>query len=68
MKSEDSTHHAVVPEDIPEGLLEELDRRKAACQRDPDSLVPWESIKLRLGISSGMERLHDESELGGESD
>ena len=39
--------------DMPDSLVEELDRRKAAAQRDPTSLVPWETIKQRLGLGNG---------------
>jgi putative addiction module component (TIGR02574 family) len=33
-----------------DALVEELDRRKVAAERDPDSLVPWESIRQRMGL------------------
>jgi len=36
-----------------DSLVEELDRRKAAAERDPSSLVPWETIKHRLGLTNG---------------
>ena len=36
---------------ISDELFAELDRRKAAAQRNPDSLVPWEQIRQRLGLS-----------------
>jgi putative addiction module component (TIGR02574 family) len=31
-------------------LVAELDRRKAAAEQDPDSLVPWETIRQRVGL------------------
>jgi putative addiction module component (TIGR02574 family) len=37
---------------MPDSLVAELDRRKAAAERDPSSLVPWETIKQRLGMSN----------------
>lgn len=39
------------PISMPDALVEELDRRKAAAERDPASLVPWETIKQRLGLT-----------------
>ena len=38
---------------MPDSLVAELDRRKAAAERDPSSLVPWETIKQRLGLNNG---------------
>jgi len=33
-----------------DSLVAELDRRRAAAQLDPSSLVPWDTIKQRLGM------------------
>jgi len=41
------------PTPMSDALVEELDRRKAAALRDPSSLVPWDTIRQRLGLSSG---------------
>jgi putative addiction module component (TIGR02574 family) len=38
---------------MPDSLIAELDRRKAAAERDPSLLVPWESIKKRIGLTNG---------------
>ena len=41
------------PTPMSDALVEELDRRKAAALRDPSSLVPWDTIRQRLGLPSG---------------
>ena len=43
------------PQQVPvsEELIAELDRRKAAAKQNPESLVPWERIPERLGLSRG---------------
>ncbi len=41
------------PVDMPDSLVAELDRRKAAALADPASLVPWETIKERIGLRRG---------------
>jgi putative addiction module component (TIGR02574 family) len=41
------------PIDMPDSLVAELDRRKAAALADPSSLVPWETIKERIGLRNG---------------
>jgi putative addiction module component (TIGR02574 family) len=41
--------------DMPDSLVAELDRRKAAALADPSSLVPWETIKERIGLRRGEE-------------
>lgn len=33
---------------VPEGLLEELDRRKARLEADPSSASTWEDVKERI--------------------
>jgi putative addiction module component (TIGR02574 family) len=38
---------------VSDELIAELDRRKAAAERDPKSLVPWEVAKQRLGLGRG---------------
>jgi putative addiction module component (TIGR02574 family) len=37
---------------MPDDLVAELDRRKAAAKADPASLVPWDTIKKRLGLTN----------------
>jgi putative addiction module component (TIGR02574 family) len=37
--------------EMPDSLVAELDRRKAEAERDPSSLIPWETIKERLGLA-----------------
>jgi putative addiction module component (TIGR02574 family) len=37
--------------DVSDELIAELDRRKEAAQLNPESLVPWEQVKQRLGIN-----------------
>ena len=34
---------------VSEEWIAELDRRKAAAQQNPESLIPWEQLKQRLG-------------------
>jgi putative addiction module component (TIGR02574 family) len=34
-------------------LIAELDRRKAASERNPESLVRWETIQQQLGLPGG---------------
>lgn len=43
------------PQQLPasDELIAELDRRKAAAEQNPESLVPWERIQQRLGLSRG---------------
>lgn len=43
------------PVNMPDSLVAELDRRKAAALADPSSLVPWETIKERIGLHCGEE-------------
>jgi len=38
---------------MPDSLVAELDRRKAAAERDPSLLVPWETVRERLGLGHG---------------
>lgn len=38
---------------VSDALISELDRRKAAAQQHPESLVPWETIRQRLDLSNG---------------
>jgi putative addiction module component (TIGR02574 family) len=38
---------------VSDELIAELDRRKAAAELNPESLVPWEKVKERLGIHHG---------------
>jgi putative addiction module component (TIGR02574 family) len=38
---------------VSDELIAELDRRKEAAQRHPESLVPWDKIKHRLGLTRG---------------
>jgi putative addiction module component (TIGR02574 family) len=38
---------------VSDELIDELDRRKAAVEHNPESLVPWETIKERLGLNRG---------------
>lgn len=38
--------------EMSDALVDELDRRKAAAKRDPSSLIPWETIKQRLGLQN----------------
>ena len=49
----DSIDPAEQAPSMSDALVEELDRRKAAAERDPSSLVPWETIKERLGLTNG---------------
>ena len=46
---EDSPQQLPVSDD----LIAELDRRKAAAEQNPNSLVPWEKIQERLGLNRG---------------
>jgi putative addiction module component (TIGR02574 family) len=39
--------------EMPDSLVEELDRRKAAAERDPSSLISWESIRQEMGLGNG---------------
>jgi len=39
--------------EMPDSLVDELDRRKAAALKNPESLVPWETIRRRLGLPNG---------------
>ena len=43
------------PVNMPDSLVAELDKRKAAALADPSSLVPWETIKERIGLRRGEE-------------
>jgi len=38
--------------EMPDSLLAELDRRKAAAELDPSLLIPWEIVRERQGLSS----------------
>jgi len=38
---------------VSDELIAELDRRKAAAEANPESLVPWDRIKQRLGLGGG---------------
>jgi putative addiction module component (TIGR02574 family) len=38
---------------VSDALVSELDRRKAAAEANPESLVPWEQVKQRLGLNRG---------------
>jgi hypothetical protein len=38
--------------ELPEHLLAELDRRKAASALDPSLLTPWEVVRERLGLQT----------------
>jgi putative addiction module component (TIGR02574 family) len=39
--------------DMPDSLVAELDRRKAAAERDPSSLIDWEIIRQEAGLGHG---------------
>lgn len=43
------------PQQLPvsDELIAELDRRKASAEQSPQSLIPWERIQQRLGLSRG---------------
>jgi len=36
------------PPEIPQSHRDELDRRLAAADADPDAAVPWEEVRARL--------------------
>jgi putative addiction module component (TIGR02574 family) len=36
--------------EMPDSLVAELDRRKAAAERDPTSLIDWEVIRQEAGL------------------
>jgi hypothetical protein len=38
---------------MPDSLVAELDRRKAAAERDPSSLIDWEIIRQEAGLGPG---------------
>lgn len=38
----------VQPSEIPQSHREELDRRLAAADADPDAASPWEEVRARL--------------------
>jgi len=38
---------------MPDSLVLELDRRKAAAEQDPSSLISWDSIRQELGLGNG---------------
>ena len=46
---------AATPEDVPihDWQIEELARRKANLQRNPDSVMHWESVKRRVSGLNG---------------
>ena len=46
-QSIDAGRHSV---EVSDALVAELDRRKAAVERDPSLLVPWERIRERVGL------------------
>ncbi len=43
------------PQQLPvaDELITELDRRKAGVEQNAGSLIPWEKIRERLGLSRG---------------
>jgi putative addiction module component (TIGR02574 family) len=38
---------------VADALVAELERRKSEADSNPASLVPWETIKLELGLGDG---------------
>ena len=49
----DSIDESTHPVAMPDALVAELDRRKAAAERDPSRLIPWETVRKRMGLSDG---------------
>jgi len=49
----DSIDESSHPVSMPDSLVAELDRRKAAAEQDPSRLIPWETVRQRLGLGNG---------------